>query len=119
MPLYEDLVRRTLAAREEARNVQRDSQRVRELAQLLRDANAGKVLLLHCAWCDKLEVGEEWLALEAVGKGSVQIAQSLIRKSSHGICPDCFERVSKDAEANRARREATGRRLPRMRRAQN
>jgi hypothetical protein len=103
VPLYEDLVRRTLAARERAEDAQRDSKRVRELAQMLRDANAGKTLLLHCAWCNKLHLGDEWLELEAVGKGSVQIANSLIRKSSHGICPECFQRVSEEADANRGR----------------
>lgn len=102
MPLFEELVRRTLAVRERAEAAQTDSHRVRRLAQLLRDANAGKTLLVRCAWCGKLQVGEERLELAADGEGSPQIAASLIRKSSHGICPDCFARVAADAEARRS-----------------
>jgi hypothetical protein len=100
--LFEDLVRRTLAARGRAEAAQRDSRRVRKLAQLLREASAGRTLLLHCAWCGRLQVGEEWLELAADGEGSPEIASSLIRKSSHGICPDCFARVMADAEAERS-----------------
>jgi hypothetical protein len=102
MPLFEELVRRTLAARGRAEVAQKDPRRVRTLAQLLREANAGKTLLVHCAWCGRLQVGKEWLELAADGEGSPEIASSLIRKSSHGICPDCFARVTADAEAERS-----------------
>jgi hypothetical protein len=102
MPLFEELVRRTLGARERAGAAQKDSRRVRKLAQLLRDATAGKTLLLHCAWCGKLQVGEEWLELAADKEGGPEITASLIRKSSHGICPECFARVMADAEAERS-----------------
>jgi hypothetical protein len=102
MPLYEELIRRTLAARETAEAVRDDSRRVRGLAQLLRDAQSGEALLTRCAWCEKLKLGEEWLRLEAVGSGSMTIMESLIRKASHGICPDCFRRVDQAAAAERA-----------------
>jgi hypothetical protein len=103
VPLYENLIRQALAAREKAEALQRDSVRVRNLAQLLRKADAGELLLLHCAWCGKLRVGEEWLELEALGNGQVRIAQSLVRKSSHGICPSCFAEVNASVEAERAK----------------
>jgi hypothetical protein len=107
MPLFEELVRRALAARERAEAAQKDSRRVRKLAQLLREAHAGKTLLIHCAWCGRLHVGEEWLDLGADREEGVEIegpkiADSLIRRSSHGICPDCFARVSTEAEAERS-----------------
>lgn len=104
MPLYKELVRRALAARERAEDAPEDSCRVRELAQLLRQASAGKTLLVHCAWCGRLQVGEEWLDLAADcdGDGSLELNDSLIFKSSHGICPDCFDRVNADAEAERS-----------------
>jgi hypothetical protein len=102
MPLFEELVQRTLAGREKAEAAQKDSRRVRKLAQLLREASAGKTLLLHCAWCGKLQVGEEWLELAADGEGRPEITASLIRKSSHGICPECFARVMANAEAERS-----------------
>jgi hypothetical protein len=102
MPLFEELVRRALAARERAEAAQKDSRRVRRLARLLREANGGKTLLLHCAWCGRLQVDDEWLDLAADGEGSPKVAASLIRKSSHGICPECFARVTADAEAERS-----------------
>ena len=104
MPLYEDLVRRALQAQERARSIHVDAQRTRELAVLLREAHAGERLLRHCAWCDRLEVGGEWLDLEAIGSGQVQIATALIHRSTHGICPDCLQRTLAEGEAERARR---------------
>jgi transposase len=81
MPLFEELVRRTLAARERAEAAQKDSRRVRKLAHLLGEANGGKTLLAHCAWCGRLQVGEEWLELAADGEGGwtqVRIARELL-----------------------------------------
>jgi hypothetical protein len=101
MPLFEELVRRALAVRERE-TAQTDSNRVRELAQLLRDAEAGTTMLVHCAWCGRLQVGDEWLDLAAESDESLEITDSLIRKSSHGICPDCFAHVSETAEVQRA-----------------
>lgn len=105
MPLYEELIRRALATSERAEDLRQDSRRVRKLAQLLRDAHAGRVLLVHCAWCERLQVDKEWLRLADIG-GNVEIGDSLIRRSSHGICPDCFQKVSRqlDAAAKRARK---------------
>jgi hypothetical protein len=108
MPLYEDLIRRTLALREKAELAKQETRRVGELAQLLREAEAGTVLLVHCAWCERLHLGEEWLNLSDVSGKGPRIAESLIKKSSHGICPDCFQRVTEvvDGTAARVRREA-------------
>jgi hypothetical protein len=102
VPEYEDLVARALAAQERARSLTVDAARVSSLARILRDAGAGGTMLVHCAWCRRLQVGDEWLGLEAIGTGQTRIAEQLVRRSTHGICPDCFERVSRDAAARRA-----------------
>jgi hypothetical protein len=94
--LYEDLVKRALAAQERARSLQFESERVRRLSRIVREAHAGQLLLLHCAWCGRLEVGDEWLRLDAIGNGQTRIAEGIVRHSTHGICPDCFERVSRE-----------------------
>ena len=104
MPLYEELVRRALTAQEQARSLNAEAARVRRLARVLREAHAGRELLLHCAWCGRIQVGDEWLRLEAIGSGQTRIAEGVVRQSTHGICPDCFSRVSDDAEAHRALR---------------
>jgi hypothetical protein len=102
--LYEDLVARALAAQKRAHSLTLDAARVAQLGHVLREARAGGTMLLHCAWCGRLEVGDEWLRLEAIGTGQTRIAEQLVRHSTHGICPDCFERVSGEAEARRAGR---------------
>lgn len=104
MPEYEDLVARALAAQERARSLTVDAARVSSLARILREAGAGSTMLVHCAWCGRLEVGDEWLGLSAIGSGQTRIAERIVRRSTHGICPDCFERVSREAAASRAGR---------------
>ena len=101
MPAYEDLVARVLEAQERARSLTVDAARVSRLARILREAGAGGAMLVHCAWCQRLQVGDEWLGLTAIGSGQTRIAEQLVRRSTHGICPDCFERVSRDAEVSR------------------
>jgi hypothetical protein len=99
--LYEDLAARALGAQERARSLGIDAGRVTELSRALREARAGGALLLHCAWCGKLQVGDEWLRLDAIGSGQTRIAEQLGRQSTHGICPDCFDRVSDEAKVER------------------
>jgi len=92
MPLYEDLARRAIEARDHAASLHADAQRIRSLAQILRDAHAGRRLLRRCAWCERFEVGREWLRLDAIGTGQHRITASLLDRATHGICPECFER---------------------------
>ena len=93
MPLYEDLVRRAIAAQESARSLQISAERLKSLAAMLREAHANETLLVRCAWCNRLRVGDEWLELQAIGTGQTRIAERLLRDSTHGICPDCLEHV--------------------------
>ena len=102
--MYEDLVTRALGAQERARALTADAARVTQLARILREARAGGQLLLHCAWCQTLQVGDEWLRLDAIGNGQTRIAEQLVRQSTHGICPGCYERVRREAEAKRTQR---------------
>jgi len=102
--VYEDLVKRALGAQERARALTADAARVTQLARTLREARAGGELLLHCAWCQKLQVGDEWLWLDAIGSGQTRIAEHLVWQSTHGICPDCYERVRRETEAKRTQR---------------
>ncbi|HJQ50516.1 MAG TPA: hypothetical protein VJ838_08395 [Gaiellaceae bacterium] len=75
--LYEDLVARALGAQERARALTVDAARVTQLARVLREARAG---------------------------GRLRTAEQIVRQSTHGICPECFERVRAEAEAQRAPR---------------
>jgi hypothetical protein len=101
MPLYLDLVRRAVAARVRAGAQTRDSQRIGQLAQILRDAEAGKISIRRCAWCDRFDVGGEWLQLEAIGSGEEMISAHLLDRATHGICPECQEKELSRSAAGR------------------
>ena len=75
-----------------------------ELAAMLREAHAGGRLLKRCAWCGCLEVGGEWLHLEAIGRGQTRITTSLIQGATHGICPDCLQQTLAESDVERATR---------------
>jgi hypothetical protein len=90
MPLYEDLVRRATEARDRAESLALDSKRITSLASTLRQADAGEIVLVRCAWCDRLRLGDEWLHLHAIGGGQQKITASIREKASHGICPNCL-----------------------------
>jgi hypothetical protein len=105
LQLFEDLVTRALGAQERAQALNVDAARVTELSRVLREARAGVgTMLLHCAWCRRLQIGEEWLQLDGIGSGQTRIAEGLVRHSTHGICPECYERVTREAEAKRTQR---------------
>jgi hypothetical protein len=101
VPLYEDLARRVVAARQRSEQLQREFGRASELARLLRDARADRVILVHCAWCDAFHLGDEWLQLEAIGDGQVRIIHTLRDKASHGICPSCLDEQLELSAAHR------------------
>jgi hypothetical protein len=105
VPQYEDLVRRAAEAHARSVDLRLDAQRVRHLAALLREAHHSGVLLRYCAWCDRLEVGDEWLPLDGIGGGQLRLTAELRSRSTHGICPDCLARVTAEAAADRGARD--------------
>ncbi|HEY3551658.1 MAG TPA: hypothetical protein VGK69_11475 [Gaiellaceae bacterium] len=80
MPEYEDLVARALSAQERARSFTVDAARVSSLARILREARTGGTMLVHCAWCGRLQVGGDWLRLDAIAA-----ARPGSRSSSSGV----------------------------------
>jgi hypothetical protein len=51
-----------------------------------RDLNAitsASELLVRCAWCERIKMGDEWVDAEV---------QAM--RHSHGICPDCFAKLT-------------------------
>ncbi len=45
-----------------------------------------------CAWCRKVDHDGHWLTLEGY------FNQRFNTKTSHGMCPECFARVSQETE---------------------
>jgi hypothetical protein len=91
VPEVADLVRRALEARARAETLVRETAQRQELAELLREAHVGLRMVVRCAWCGSIQLGEEWLDLQAVTRSQGQILRSLRDWASHGICPLCFE----------------------------
>jgi hypothetical protein len=61
------------------------------VAELLREAHVGLRMVVRCAWCHSIQVGEEWLDLGTISRSQEGIVRRLRDQASHGICPTCFD----------------------------
>jgi hypothetical protein len=50
---------------------------------------------VRCAWCNRIKVGDRFVPLDPA------LADELSERTTHGICPECFELVSARAAAAR------------------
>jgi hypothetical protein len=57
---------------------------------------ADEGLMPQCAWCGKVRVGGQWTLPEELPDF---LADHLDDRRTHGICPDCFAAVERDAGA--------------------
>jgi hypothetical protein len=48
-----------------------------------------QVLLLRCAWCERIKSGDTWIASTEVPVDEVREDTPL----THGICPDCHAKL--------------------------
>jgi hypothetical protein len=55
------------------------------------DAPRGEDTLPMCGWCDRFEVGGEWIEVEEAAKRLDLFNRPELPAISHGICPDCSE----------------------------
>ena len=53
--------------------------------------------MVRCAWCNRIKVGGRFVPLDPAVVGADDVAE----RTTHGICPECFERVSARAAAAR------------------
>lgn len=66
---------------------------IKELEQALKEIKTLKGLLRICAWCKKIKDEDgRWIKLETY------LQQHTDVELSHGICPECFEKVKKEIE---------------------
>lgn len=64
-------------------------------------ADRSSSLLTTCAWCLRVDVGSEWVELEAAHRMATESREFGMKEVTHGICPDCLPNVLK----NRRRRQ--------------
>jgi hypothetical protein len=88
--LDEDLAKRALEARRRSGGLVAESDLLVDLSDKLRAARAGEVSIVRCAWCERFQVAQEWLDLEAIGRGQQHVRGALLERASHGICPECL-----------------------------
>jgi len=70
--------------------------------RLLRQLRELKGLLRVCAWCRRIRYGEKWMSLEDY------FAEGLHIGTTHGICPDCRQKVEDDTKEFRRRQAGAG-----------
>ena len=49
-------------------------------------------LLVRCAWCERIKVDDEWVEVAEVQ--AMQLRRHAPEQHSHGICPDCFAKLT-------------------------
>ncbi len=69
------------------------SEEEREEPQPLLDPGAprSEEVLVMCGWCDRFEVGGEWVEVEEAARRLDLFDRPELPSLSHGICPDCSE----------------------------
>jgi hypothetical protein len=67
------------------------SEQARDLPQLLLDPATprSEETLRMCGWCDRFEVGGEWVEVEEAARQLELFNQPELPKIDHGICPEC------------------------------
>ena len=94
-PLDWEMLRARLRTGARIANLQRDlAQRVAELQEALANVKRLSGLLPMCAYCKRIrDDGDYWQQLESY------LSDHSEAEFSHGICPPCLERVSKEFES--------------------
>jgi hypothetical protein len=59
-------------------------------------------MIVRCAWCESVQLGDEWLHLDAIGSGQQRITREIRAHASHGICPTCLDAEMQAADRRRA-----------------
>ena len=76
---------------------------VRRNTGIIDDGESSERYLVRCAWCERIKVGDGFLTVDPALARDVADHE----RTSHGICPDCFRRVTdRAAAARRARAHA-------------
>ena len=86
---YADLIARAHAAVESAARERERSGELTAFIHALRKTDPADVL--QCAWCKRIASDGYWIDPERLLGGRTPHQREL---TSHGICPDCFERVT-------------------------
>jgi hypothetical protein len=56
------------------------------------DISSTNEILVRCAWCERVKVGNEWI--DSAEVRAMRVTPDTIGHHSHGICPDCFAQLT-------------------------
>ena len=96
--VHRELLRRAQEAVAEATSANRRAAELCAFVSALSATSPGE--LVRCAWCDRVAAGEYWI--DPYRLLGANLRERLRRGASHGVCPDCFERVMSESERHRA-----------------
>jgi hypothetical protein len=96
---YRELIERAREASARAESEGRRASDLRSFARALR--NSEPPMLVRCAWCDRVAADGCWIEPDSLPGDNLR--EQLRDYASHGICPDCFARVSDEVASERAR----------------
>jgi hypothetical protein len=57
----------------------------------LNETPSADAVLVRCAWCERIKVGDEWVDAEV---RAMRLTPDATEHHSHGICPDCFAKLT-------------------------
>src|SRR5262249_60916502 len=100
--VHRELLRRAHEAVAEATRAHRRAAELPAFVSALRATSPGE--LVRCAWCDRVAAGEYWI--DPYPLLGANLRERLRKSASHGVCPDCFERVVTESERQRTQRSA-------------
>jgi len=58
----------------------------------LNESTSASELLIRCAWCERIKTGDEWADVAEVQ--AMRLTRDPAERHSHGICPDCFAKLT-------------------------
>ena len=79
-----------------------DPQPILSLADAHAGASPDAVWLTDCAWCGRVRIGGRWI--DEPHTLALVASFGTVPKRTHGICPACFDAVSREADDWRRRK---------------
>ncbi|MBX7174216.1 MAG: hypothetical protein K1X72_24800 [Pyrinomonadaceae bacterium] len=57
-------------------------------------------IVVICSWCNRINLEKnKWVEIESAVKDSEIFSQELLPQLSHGMCQDCFEKISRQIDS--------------------
>jgi hypothetical protein len=98
--VHRELLRRAQEAVAAATRAHRRAAELSAFVSALRATSPGE--LVRCAWCGRVAAGDYWI--DPYPLLGANLRERLRKSASHGVCPDCFERLMTESERQRTQR---------------